>query len=303
MKTRVDTPQSRCRVGFARADITPPVGIYHRMWGAALHDRATGVHRPLTATAMRLEQLDGPGRLLVIGLDHCILDGAEIENIRDRRRSAGDIAVSRCRTRTAPAWMSRTRSHLPGGDLIGPYLDRLADVCAALAEEAARTRAAGDDPLRHRALFARGPPRLLGRSRQAIRVRLQPRRTGRRHRSRGESGRGQRRNARNGGELRLPPDDARVGEHAHQPGLRRRDARGDRTRHRRAVPVHSGRVRRPRPARRLRRRRVRSRTATAGNSASRHCPRWKRCPPRARTSSTPARSCRARSSAPGSTAP
>jgi type I restriction enzyme R subunit len=27
------------------------------MWGAALHDRATGVHRPLTATAMWLDAI------------------------------------------------------------------------------------------------------------------------------------------------------------------------------------------------------------------------------------------------------
>ena len=36
-------------------DITPPVGIYHRMWGAATHDRATGVHKPLLATLLWLE--------------------------------------------------------------------------------------------------------------------------------------------------------------------------------------------------------------------------------------------------------
>ena len=48
----VDTPQSVCLLGVARCDVTPPVGIYHRMWGAATHDRATGVHRPLTATAL-----------------------------------------------------------------------------------------------------------------------------------------------------------------------------------------------------------------------------------------------------------
>ena len=58
MTTSIATPQTRCRVGFARADITPPVGIYHRMWGAALHDRATGVHRPLMATAMSGSGID-----------------------------------------------------------------------------------------------------------------------------------------------------------------------------------------------------------------------------------------------------
>src|SRR5262245_3847791 len=93
MTTRVDTPQSRCRVGFARADITPPVGIYHRMWRAALHDRAAGVHSPLTATALHLESLDGSARQLVLGLDHCLLDGAEFARIRDHVSRAASIPV------------------------------------------------------------------------------------------------------------------------------------------------------------------------------------------------------------------
>ncbi len=50
--TIVPSPTSRLRVGHARADITPPVGIYHRLWGAARHDRATGVHRPLLADVL-----------------------------------------------------------------------------------------------------------------------------------------------------------------------------------------------------------------------------------------------------------
>ena len=41
--TEVNTPQSRCQFALAWADITPPIGIYHRMWGAAKHERATGV--------------------------------------------------------------------------------------------------------------------------------------------------------------------------------------------------------------------------------------------------------------------
>lgn len=138
MTPRIATPQTRCRVGFARADITPPVGIYHRMWGAALHDRATGVHRPLMATAMHLESLDGSARQVVLGLDHCILDGAELEAIRNRvgRTSPDDVAVALSHTHGS-GWMSRTRAALPGGDLIGPYLDMLADACEAIAKKAA----------------------------------------------------------------------------------------------------------------------------------------------------------------------
>ena len=41
---------THCRFGVARRDVTPPVGIYSRSWGAATHDVAEGVHRPLTAT-------------------------------------------------------------------------------------------------------------------------------------------------------------------------------------------------------------------------------------------------------------
>jgi hypothetical protein len=51
------------RIGVARADITPPAGIYSRNWGAAKIDVAEGVHRPLTATVMTFE------RLVLVGLD------------------------------------------------------------------------------------------------------------------------------------------------------------------------------------------------------------------------------------------
>ena len=55
----VDTPHSFTgRIGVARRDITPPVGIYARQWGAALHDVAQGVHRPLCLTAMAISPLD-----------------------------------------------------------------------------------------------------------------------------------------------------------------------------------------------------------------------------------------------------
>jgi len=57
--THVKAPTSRLNFGHARCDITPPVGIYHRMWGAARHDQATGVHRALQADIVIAEPLGG----------------------------------------------------------------------------------------------------------------------------------------------------------------------------------------------------------------------------------------------------
>lgn len=138
----VETPQSRCLAGMSRGDITPPVGIYHRMWGAALHDRATGVHRPLEATILWLASARGnPADVQVlIGLDHCILDTQELIGIREGVAAATGITpkqVSVALSHThGSGWMSRSRSHLPGGDLIGPYLDALKERLVALAMDA-----------------------------------------------------------------------------------------------------------------------------------------------------------------------
>src|SRR6476646_6995037 len=81
----VDTPQTRCRAGTARGDITPPVGIYHRLWGAATHERATGVHRPLTATALVFRAGDAvpapETEQVVIAVDHCLLGAREMDGV------------------------------------------------------------------------------------------------------------------------------------------------------------------------------------------------------------------------------
>ena len=66
MTTRVDTPQTRCRAAFARADITPPVG--HVMGGyAARLKGATGTHDPLYATVLVIES--GEAQLALVTCD------------------------------------------------------------------------------------------------------------------------------------------------------------------------------------------------------------------------------------------
>ena len=142
----VETPQSSCLAGVARRDITPPVGIYHRMWGAATHDRSTGVHRELTATAIVFQDpaaKDGAqsgARQILVALDHCILWADEMRQLIERvSRRAGvpaeQLQITFSHTHGA-GLMGLERRNLPGGDLIAPYLEQLAGLVADMVSEA-----------------------------------------------------------------------------------------------------------------------------------------------------------------------
>ena len=140
----VDTPQSRCRLGLARCDVTPPVGIYHRMWGAATHDRATGIHRPLTATAVVFQATDEPISVnteqLVVALDLCLLWDREMNDLRDAVcRETGlapeQLTVAFSHTHGA-GLMGLERVNLPGGELIPGYLQEVARKVATLVATA-----------------------------------------------------------------------------------------------------------------------------------------------------------------------
>jgi hypothetical protein len=138
----VIAPQGRCLAAAARRDITPPVGIYHRMWGAAAHDRATGVHRPLLATALALQADEGESgeRQVIIAIDHCLLWADEMRDLlvavcRSTGLREDELQIAFSHTHGA-GLMDRQRANLPGGELIGPYLDRLAELISESASEA-----------------------------------------------------------------------------------------------------------------------------------------------------------------------
>src|SRR4051794_24871348 len=138
---RIETPQFRCRAGFARKDVTPPVGVYHRLWGAATHERSTAVHRPLLATALFIERAEGAETQVVVALDQCLLDASDVAAIRARVAEAVAVAPEQVQVTVshthASGWMSVSRSAYPGGELIGPYLNWLPHRCADLARTAA----------------------------------------------------------------------------------------------------------------------------------------------------------------------
>lgn len=152
MKRSVDFQQSRVIAGVARCDITPRVGIYHRMWGAATHDVSTGVHRPLTATVFTVASCndaasDSPtdSPTVAVAIDHCLLWTAEMRTLIDRIAELSGIAsesivIYFSHTHGA-GLMGLERRDLPGGEMIPPYLDDLAVKIAeliAIARQSAR---------------------------------------------------------------------------------------------------------------------------------------------------------------------
>lgn len=139
-RTEDPTPQSRCRFALAWCDITPPPNIYHRMWGAAKHERATGIHRPLRATVAVFAPLNGDERQIVIALDHCVMGAAEHANLVAQAAEIGGVAKAEVlvvfsHTHGA-GLMGLDRAGLPGGDLIPQYLQSLGEKAGALIRDA-----------------------------------------------------------------------------------------------------------------------------------------------------------------------
>ena len=140
-------PTTHCTFGVARRDVTPPVGIYARSWGAATHEVAEGVHRPLTATAAVFAPLDGDGpELALVALDIGWLQYAPDElglraSIRERTGLGEEqLLVSMSHTHAGANANSQLEDK-PGVELIQPYLDGLAEHIADAILEARATRA------------------------------------------------------------------------------------------------------------------------------------------------------------------
>jgi hypothetical protein len=127
----VDVTYTRCRFGVATRDVTPPVGIYARSWGAATHEAAEGVHRPFAATAAVFAPIAGDGpTLALVAVDIGWFQYAPAEQaLRDalRRRTGlgeAELVVSLAHTHAGP-YVNSQLVDKPGTELIQPYLDEL----------------------------------------------------------------------------------------------------------------------------------------------------------------------------------
>lgn len=128
--TKVEIPTSRVQFGLARVDVTPPVGIYHRLWGAARHDRATGVHRPLFSDVMAFGPANGDSiSMLRVQLDFVNLGKAQHEELAQALAEVSGLPdkniIITCSHTHSSGFFSPARAELPGGELILPYLKEL----------------------------------------------------------------------------------------------------------------------------------------------------------------------------------
>lgn len=89
---RVPSSLTRTFLGIARADITPPVGISSNPWGKSTNAQSTGIHRPLTATAVAIRSANGVIRY-IIALDIGWIGCYECDVVKFRSRVAAELSI------------------------------------------------------------------------------------------------------------------------------------------------------------------------------------------------------------------
>ena len=133
--------------GVGRRDITPPVGIYARMWGAAKHDCSEGTHRPLSVTVLAIKRGKGEDPLILASVDIALL--GDLGGVEDEKNIMapviGSLGIDRrhimvnCTHTHAAPWTALSRSHLPGGEMLAPYQKFLGEALREAAREALAT--------------------------------------------------------------------------------------------------------------------------------------------------------------------
>ena len=119
-------------IGIARTDITPPIGIYSRNWGAAKHDVAESIHRSLTLTALTLTPLAGGATLIFVDADLGWWKTPQTFYNFQRRLletlslESANLIFALSHTHAGPPLMEADDS-LPGSDLLRTWMEHVFD--------------------------------------------------------------------------------------------------------------------------------------------------------------------------------
>jgi hypothetical protein len=146
--TEVFPQEGQALIGISRQDITPPVGIYGRMWGASTHEKSEGTHKPLYVTAMSIQARTGDMPAILVAVDAASLgdlDGQEAHWLRNNITAALEIddthLMLACSHTHASPWSARSRAYMPGGDSIEKYLQDISQAIVDAARRAVRDQA------------------------------------------------------------------------------------------------------------------------------------------------------------------
>ena len=144
MSSRLFSPAPsgfRGLIGVARQDITPPVGIFARSWGAATHEAAEGIHRPLTLTCLTFQATADDEPLVLIGADlgwwrsnedEWAIRGPVLETMK---LDAARLMICLSHTHAGPGLQVENASRA-GGHLIEPYQAMLRDAALRAIRQA-----------------------------------------------------------------------------------------------------------------------------------------------------------------------
>lgn len=118
------------RIGIARVDITPPVGVYSRNWGAAKHDVADSIHRPLSLTVLALASSADAIPVVLIDADlgwwktPATYDEFQQRLHKELTLEPGHLIFALTHTHAGPPLMQPDAS-LPGSDLLQQWMASL----------------------------------------------------------------------------------------------------------------------------------------------------------------------------------
>lgn len=131
-------------MGVARRDITPPVGIYARNWGASRHDVAEGIHRPLTFAVLVLCALDQQvPPMALAAVDVCAWASTDVEwSIRKEvmenlGTEESRIMINLGHTHAGgPLFVTRGMEGMPGCEHVGTFYEKIRRAAIEATSEA-----------------------------------------------------------------------------------------------------------------------------------------------------------------------
>lgn len=129
------------QIGVATVDITPPVGIYARNWGAAKHDVADSIHRRLTLNALVLFSADAVKPVIFLDADlgwwRSLITFKRFQSrlLQELKLDETDLIFGLSHTHAAPP-LTDPDPDLPASESLAEYLETVYQACIVVVNAA-----------------------------------------------------------------------------------------------------------------------------------------------------------------------